>query len=295
MNKWISDLRQLGYANTTVATVIKVLSMILTDAVDKGLIFTNPIRRYRRRGRRSHRIERERVWATPTEVLRIAEQAAAHGGETASLLIITAAWTGCRWGELAGLHRDNVDLDRGVLIINARTGSLHESAHTRWLGSPKTASSARTITLPPFLITMLRKHLERHDNEFVFTAEGGTWLWRSTFIRRVLKPAVNGNEERPLSGVRTMPIPPGLTFHGLRHSHKTWLIAGGAPEIAQAHRLGHHLSNRVTEVYSHVAPEVELRLLNDLQRRWHEADRNVKAHPAAPEPAHRHISGPTAA
>jgi len=37
-------------------------------------------------------------------------------------------------------------------------------------------SSARTIALPPFLNTMLRKHLERHHNEFVFTAEGGTWL-----------------------------------------------------------------------------------------------------------------------
>jgi integrase len=201
VNKWISDLRQLGYANTTVATIVKVFSMILTDAADEHLIPANPIRRYRRRGRRSHRIERERVWATPTEVLRIAEQAGALGGDTAGMLIITAAWTGCRWGELTGLQRDTVDLDRGVLIIDPRTGALHESAHTRWLGSPKTPSSARTITLPPFLITMLRKHLEQHDNEFVFTAEGGTWLWRSTFIRRVLKPAVNGNEG-------------GLNFHG---------------------------------------------------------------------------------
>jgi hypothetical protein len=57
----------------------------------------------------------------------------------------------------------------------------------------------------------------------------------------------------------------------LRHSHKTWLIAGGAPEIAQARRLGHHLDNRVIETYSHVAPEVEQRLLEDLERRWHTA------------------------
>jgi hypothetical protein len=47
----------------------------------------------------------------------------------------------------------------------------------------------------------------------------------------------------------------------LRHSHETWLIAGGAPEIAQARRLGHHLDDRVIETYSHVAPEVEQRLL----------------------------------
>lgn len=51
-----------------------------------------------------------------------------------------------------------------------------------------TAASARVITLPPFLIRMLRRRLERHANEFVFTTEGGTSLWRSTFIRRVLNP-----------------------------------------------------------------------------------------------------------
>ncbi|WP_157984843.1 site-specific integrase [Lentzea terrae] len=203
-------------------------------------------------------------------------------GDTAGLLIITAGWTGCRWGELTGLLRDNIDLGRGTLTIDPRTGALHEGAHTRWLGSPKTPSSARTITLPPFLITMLRKHLERHDHEFVFTDEGGTWLWRSTFISRVLKPAVNGNEGHPQAGIRTVPIRPGLTFHGLLHSHKTWLIADGAPEIAQARRLGHHLPNRVTDVYSHVAPEVELRLLNDLQRRWHEGRPEC---PSAPERA----------
>ena len=82
--------------------------------------------------------------------------------------------------------------------------------------------------------------------------------------------------------MRICPVCPGLTFHGLRHSHKTWLIAGGAPEIAQARRLGHHLPNRVVETYSHVAPEVETRLLADLQRRWHKATRSP--YPKRPQP-----------
>ena len=80
-----------------------------------------------------------------------------------------------------------------------------------------------------------------------------------------VRPAIDGGGR---AGVRLYAVRPGLTFHGLRHSHKTWLIAGGAPEIAQARRLGHHLPNRVVEVYSHVAPEVETRLLADLQRLW---------------------------
>ncbi|TWP47967.1 tyrosine-type recombinase/integrase [Lentzea tibetensis] len=294
VNKWISDLRQLDYTNTTIATIVKVLSMILTDAADQGLISTNPIRRYRRRGRRSHRIERERVWATPTEVLRIAEQAAALGGETAGLLIITAGWTGCRWGELTGLHRDNVDLDRGVLIIDPRTGHRTKRAHAlaRLAQDPLIGPDDHSATVPHHhaaqapRATRQRVRVHRRSRNMVVAQH---------FHPPCTQPAVNGNEGRPLSGVRTVPIRPGLTFHGLRHSHKTWLIAGGAPEIAQARRLGHHVPNRVTEVYSHVAPEVELRLLNDLQRRWHEADLNVRAHPTAPEPAERHVSGPLAA
>jgi integrase len=106
----------------------------------------------------------------------------------------------------------------------------------------------------------------QHPYEFLYTTQSGTWLWRSTFLRRVFRPAVDGSE---MSGMKAgcQAVRPGLTFHGLRHSHNTWLISGGAPELAQARRLGHHLDNRVTETYSHVAPEVEQRLLEDLERR----------------------------
>jgi hypothetical protein len=86
----------------------------------------------------------------------------------------------------------------------------------------------------------------------------------------MFRPAVDGSEVRGTKA-GCAAVRPGLTFHGLWHSHKTWLIAGGAPEIAQARRLGHHLDNRVIETYSHVAPEVEQRLLDDLERRWHTA------------------------
>lgn len=34
------------------------------------------------------------------------------------LLIITAAWTGRRWGELIGLHRDDLGLDRTDDVVD---------------------------------------------------------------------------------------------------------------------------------------------------------------------------------
>ncbi|WP_101435459.1 tyrosine-type recombinase/integrase [Amycolatopsis echigonensis] len=172
---------------------------------------------------------------------------------------------------------------KGRLVVDAERGSLHECRGRRWLGRPKTPSSARRVALPPFLVGLLRRHLEVHPFEFVFTTSNGTWLWRSTFDRRVLRPAIDGRR-RP--GVRAYAVCPGLTFHGLRHSHKTWLVAGGAPEIVQARRLGHHLPVRVVETYSHVAREVETRLLADLQRRWHKATRSQRpARPARQERA----------
>jgi integrase len=97
----------------------------------------------------------EKVFAMPEHVIRIADQAAMLGGPSAGLLIITAAWTGCRWGELAGLQRDHVHLDHGTITIDPDVGALHESAHGLWLGPPKTPALARTITLPPFLVELL--------------------------------------------------------------------------------------------------------------------------------------------
>jgi integrase len=103
-------------------------------------------------------------------VLRIAEHATELGGPSAGLLVITAAWTGCRWGEVTGLQRDRVDLRRGVIVIDPDYGALHESAaHGFWLGPSKTPASARTITLPRFLVELLRDHLATTDSPFVFT------------------------------------------------------------------------------------------------------------------------------
>ena len=91
----------------------------------------------------------------------------------------------------------------------------------------------------------------------MFVSPRGELHRRSNFGRRALSPAVNGtlDQARPL--VRLTPVKPGLTFHGLRHGHKTWMIADGVPEVAQARRLGHILGDRIQETYSHVAAEVE--------------------------------------
>jgi integrase len=109
------------------------------------------------------------------------------------VLIITAAYTGLRWGELAGLQWSNTNLRSGSITVDPHEGALHELAGKLVLGPPKTVASARTVELPPFLLDLLTEHRAVQDHRFVFT---GLLLRRSNFRRRMWLPAVAGQVQR---------------------------------------------------------------------------------------------------
>jgi integrase len=241
VEEWVRELRCAGYEQGTVRTMRDVLSRMLDDAVDKGVIEVNPVRR---RGQRAVEGWRELVWASPQEVLEIAANAAAVSTVGDGLMILMAAWTGLRWNELAGLQRSHVHLDDGRVLVGAELSVLHESAHRVWLGSPMTSASVRWVSLPPFLVEMLRQHLAGHEARMVFPNAAGTWQRRAAFSRRVMRPAADGIGDAAVgraARVRLSAVKPGLRFHGLRQSHKMWLVEDGVPEVVQARRLGYAL------------------------------------------------------
>jgi len=250
---WVKDLNRRR-APATVASILSLLSMLLGEAVEERRIPINPCRRLR--GTAPPRPERP--WATAQQVADIATRVTTPN----QTLIITAAYTGMRWGELAGLQRHNCRLDDGRIMIDLNRGALHEVGGHLALGPPKTPAAVRDILLPPFLIDLLRTHLATHDHEHVFVGRDRGLLRRSSFHRRCWRPATDG-----CPGKNIPPVVPGMHFHDLRHSHKTWLIEDGAPEVAQAKRLGHRIPG-IRGIYSHVSAVVEQRLVDGLQQRW---------------------------
>jgi integrase len=92
--------------------------------VEDGLLPANPVHRHHRRGKRAFRIPQEMLWATPEEVLPGAHQAKQLRDRASAILIITTAWTGCRWSEMAALQRHNTHLDDRVIIIDPTIGAL---------------------------------------------------------------------------------------------------------------------------------------------------------------------------
>jgi len=53
----------------------------------------------------------------------------------------------------------------------------------------------------------------------------------------------------------------------LRHSHKTWMVEDGIPEILAEHRLGHQVPG-MRGLYAHASQQMRENLTAALQARW---------------------------
>lgn len=67
-----------------------------------------------------------------------------------------------------------------------------------------------------------------------------------------------------------VPIAPGLTPHGLRHTHKTLMEELGTPAKLMDERMGHD-DGAVQARYTHVTPEMRRRLMDGLTEVWETA------------------------
>ncbi|KOG33341.1 hypothetical protein [Streptomyces resistomycificus] len=117
----------------TVAQARSLLSSILSGAEDAGYIPANKLYGRRILVGGDHHEEEEEVWAQPDEVYRMNQRmSGVHG-----LMMTADCYLGFRWGELAGLHRDNCLLKREdkidgrpfvrhVIRVDPKVGSLHE-------------------------------------------------------------------------------------------------------------------------------------------------------------------------
>jgi len=285
--------RGLKCAPSTVQQVVSLLSTILSAAADAGLTAANPL--YRVKLNLTAKTP-PRVWVLPEMSLPVATRCR----RPANLLILTAAFCGMRWGELAGLVKSNccvvrwdvIDggkVKRYVICIDPDVGALKEVSVPdgkgvdrlrMYLGPPKPPNGAREVDVPAFLAELLLAHMATWPFDKVFSGQRGKWLRRSNFATRVMRPAADGREARPtVRGHAAAPgwdaVAPGLETHGLRHGHKTAMIEDDVPEVLQKEQLGHEYGG-VDGVYSHVTGLMRKRRLDALQARW---DTAVAARP----------------
>lgn len=122
------------------------------SAVDDGRIKRNPCRI---KGAGDHRAA-ERPTATVDQVYGLAELVPVRF----RVLVLAAAFTGLRWGELIALRRCDVDLPHRVLHVRRRLAQPRRGG--RQAGPPKSEAGVRSVALPAVLVDELRAHIENY-------------------------------------------------------------------------------------------------------------------------------------
>ena len=232
----INDL-QRDLAPGTVKKVHQVLSQILDDAVNDGLIPRNPAR-----GAKLPRSAPSEMRFLNVEAFEDLVSAIDH---RYAALVETAAFTGMRFGELAALSPADVDLDQRRITVRASLSDVNGTLHRR----PPKNGKVRGLAIPQRLIPSLEPLL---TGEHVFTAPAGGPLRRRLFRTRQWLPAVEACGQD------------GLRFHDLRHTHASWLIRQGVHPKALAERLGHSTVRLSLDRYGHLFPDIDQTIADQL-------------------------------
>jgi len=244
VRSWVAGLEAAGLAPSTVRKCYQLAAHVFEEAVESGLIPVSPCRRVPLPT--DERVEP--VLLTPAHVDAIADAIAPRY----RALVLAAAYSGLRWGELAGLRVARVDFLRRRIDV-AEVLVEVDGAEVGF-GPPKTGKSRGLVGFPAFLADVLSAHIATYPDPdrgrgLVFTSDDGTPLRRGNFRQRVWRPAV-----------REAGAPDRARFHDLRHATASWLIDAGANPLEVAERLRHTRVTTTLATYGHLFPGTDERL-----------------------------------
>jgi integrase len=253
---WHAQMMAAGNpGQVTVAKTYRLLRGVLATAVEDGLLVKNPCVISGAGVEHSP----ERPVASIDEVYALAEAVEARY----RMLVLLATFASMRFGELAALTRERVDVSDGLITITSAAIELSDG--TRSVGRPKTAAGRRTVAVPPVLLTDLREHLDEFAQAgpqgLVFVGPLGGPLRRSNWTKSWRR----ASESLGLHH---------LHFHDLRHTGNTLAASTGASTKELMNRMGHS-SSRAALIYQHATIERERVIAQRLSDMMAEAQRPI--------------------
>jgi integrase len=238
-------------SSAMVRKVFTTLRAALAYGVDKGLLNRNPSDPIRKLLPKRDRQVKGTV--TPDEARALL---AAADGERLAALIDVALDSGCRMGELLALTWKDYDQAAGVVSI---TKALSAVGGRLVLKEAKTKKGVRSVVLS-FARPALDAHRKRMEAEgrdvaggLIFCDSRGGHLRKSNLTRRFFDPVAKR------AGLDH------LTFHWLRHSSASLLLAAGANVVTVSERLGHASPAFTLSTYSHAVKGLQAAAADQLR------------------------------
>ena len=257
IEKLRNDLRDRGYARRTINSILRIMGAVFKLGGKRGVCSRNPVDSVDRATPVAKELktgdylsDTNADTVNPDDVLNPQEihlvlEAARPGLERT--LFEIAYLTGARQGELLGLRWTDLELPQlgpGKMVIRRSLSWARlkgEETRPRYY-PPKTAAGRRTISIPALLVTDLKRwklQCPTSGEELVFPMFDGKPICRDWLLRVAFYPTLARARLRR------------VTFHTLRHSCASAMIAAGAPVTEVQHRLGHANPAITLQVYSH--------------------------------------------
>ena len=236
---WQGQLSREGFTPNMRKKSLRVFSVAITAALRSDMIQRNPLVGVPKpsvKRRSIHPLEPEQC----AELFRQCQQ------HRIGDVIILAAMTGLRKGELFALHWEDVNISERVLTVRK---NLEEVSSKRRIKDPKTKAGRRAVVLDAIGAEALESRkrkaeaegLGKGDCSIVFANRLGGYLLSSNFDRNVWYPIRKAAE-----------IPETVRFHDLRHTQASLMLAAGVhPKVVQE-RLGHSDISLTLNTYSHL-------------------------------------------
>jgi integrase len=240
---WHTTLRNGGLAPRSIHHAHRVLSMALRDAESDGLVVKNICKI--QKAPKVPDTEMVIVQDVPGFVSKLRASAGRWYAPA-----IVALFTGMRLGEILALRERSVDLDKGV--IEVREALEETKAHGIRFKPAKTKAGRRNITLPTIVVETLREHRKRLLETRLLLGQGRLapdgLLFADIDGRPLRTTSVSPEWGRLADRIGE----PAITFHALRHTHASQLIANGVDIVTISKRLGHAKPSVTLSIYAHM-------------------------------------------
>jgi integrase len=225
---WVADMKDAGVGAPTIENALGVLRMVLADALSDNRLVRNPCDGVKAPKRQP----KPRAYLTHEQV-----ETLAAAMDDDALVIQLLAYTGLRWGELAALKVESVDLRRRRLQVDTSVAEV--GGRLVWK-APKD-HERRSVPFPAFLTDDLTAAMAgKGRDDLVLSSTAGSVLRVSTWRPRVFNTARDG------LGADF----PKVTPHDLRHTAASLVVSAGGNVLALARMLGHESPKMTLETYA---------------------------------------------
>lgn len=256
-----TDGKPGGYSPSGAKKYFAILSSILSTAVKWNLIDSNPCvkagapKQDRSMGDIKHfTLEQANIFLQSIE----------NEGIQHKTIAYLALFSGVRVGELSALTWHDVDFLNNTINIDKSTAKLNRG---QIITPPKNNGSVRNISISEEVVDLL-KQLRKYqkvekirlgskwvETNFVFKQWNGTQINYDTpshWFKKHLKRYNEGIMNSDLSDEeKEKLLLPKITFHGLRHTSATLLIAESVDVRTVSARLGHAQTSTTMNIYAH--------------------------------------------